>query len=61
MARPGLDGAAVDYDGGAVVSDGGHEAAGHVFVAAGEGDVAVVVLGHYHLCVWVRVRVSWKE
>ena len=48
VAGTRLNRPAVDDDGGAVVSDGSHEAPRHVFVAAWDGDVTVVVLGHDH-------------
>ena len=40
-----FDRAAVDHDRGAVEAAHGDEAAGHVLVAAGEGDQRVVPLG----------------
>ena len=45
VADAGLDRPAVHEDGGAVVPNGGHRAPGHIFVAAGDGDIGVVVLG----------------
>jgi hypothetical protein len=40
----GADGATVDHEGRAVEAGHGHDGAGHVFVAAGEGNVAIVPL-----------------
>ena len=45
LAVADCDGAAVDHEGGSIVPGHGHDAAGHVFIAAGEGDAGVVVLG----------------
>ena len=45
VARAGRDGATIDEDGRAIVSRGSNHTAGHVLVAAGDGDVGVVVLG----------------
>ena len=39
------DGASVDHDEGPVVPGGSHDDAGHVLVAAGDGNVSIVVLG----------------
>lgn len=43
-----LDGSAVDHQEGSVVAGGSHDNTGHVLVAAGNGDVGIVVLcaGH---------------
>merc|ERR1719162_372291 len=47
-ARP--DSASVDHDRGPVDAPHGHDAAGHVLVAAGDGEVGVVELrGHHRL------------
>lgn len=51
----GLDGSAIYDDSRAIVADGGHEAARHILVAARDGDVPIVVLGHDHLQV-----VQWR-
>ena len=40
----GLDGAAVDHERGAVETAHGHDAAGHVLVAARDGDIGVIPL-----------------
>ena len=55
MTPSGLDGPTVYDDSRAIVADGGHEAARHILVAARDGDVPVVVLGHDHLQV-----VQWR-
>jgi hypothetical protein len=44
LGAAGLDGAAVDHQGRAVDAAHGHDDAGHVLVAAGDGDVGVVPL-----------------
>ncbi len=44
----GANRAAVDHDGWAIQPGHGHDAAGHVLVAAGQGDEAVVPLGGHH-------------
>src|SRR5581483_1054866 len=41
----GANGAAIDHDGRPVEAAHGYQAAGHVFVATGKGDQAVVPLG----------------
>ena len=48
VGEAGLDRAAVDHDAGAIQPTHGHDAAGHVLVAAGQGDAGVVPLGTHH-------------
>ena len=45
LAVANCNGAAVDHEGWAVVASDGHDASGHVFVTARDGDASVVVLG----------------
>jgi hypothetical protein len=44
LSAAGHDAAAIDEDGGAVEAGDGHHAAGHVLVAAADGDEAVEIL-----------------
>mmetsp|Transcript_31242 Transcript_31242/g.82783 ORF Transcript_31242/g.82783 Transcript_31242/m.82783 type:complete len:535 (-) Transcript_31242:39-1643(-) len=57
-AAASADRAAVHHHGGPVDARHGHDAAGHVFVAAGDGDVGVVELRAHHRLNPVRDQVA---